>query len=216
MGARGIERLTERERGVLRLLAFGHTVKTAAAQQAISENAANELLRSARRKLGIGSSREAARLLARHEAQAPEIRDEKSVVPSPPTADDIVAAMDKGTIAMIAAALAASANAPRVVSTTPANGEKVAPGPLIVSVTFDRPMAPWHYSFVRTDEGAFPDCSGTAELSEDQRTYAMECVARVPGKHVIYFNKPPYTAFRDAATGTVAQPARLEFTVVGE
>jgi hypothetical protein len=42
----------------------------------------------------------------------------------------------------------------------------------------------------------------------------MECVARVPGKHVIYFNKPPYTAFRDSAAGTVAQPARLEFTVV--
>jgi DNA-binding CsgD family transcriptional regulator len=212
----GFARLTERERGVLRFLACGHTVKSAAAEQAITENAANELLRSARRKLGVGSSREAARLFAGHEGGAPKTRDEKFGVPSSPTAEDIVAVMDKGTIAMIAAALAASANAPKVVSTTPANGAEIAPGPVTVSVTFDRPMAPRHYSFVRTDEGAFPDCSGTAELSADQRTYSMECVARVPGKHVIYFNKPPYTAFRDAATGTVAEAARLEFTVLGD
>src|SRR5690606_1073951 len=78
---------------------------------------------------------------------------------------------------------------------------------------FDRAMAPQHYSFVRTDEGVFPECAGPPQLSADQRTYSRESTAKPPGKHVVYFNKPPYTAFRDAATGTPAGAARLEFTV---
>jgi len=55
--------LTDRELEVLRLLAAGHTAKTIAARLGRSETAINELLRAARRKTGIGSSRELARLL---------------------------------------------------------------------------------------------------------------------------------------------------------
>lgn len=55
--------LTERELEILRLLAAGHTVKTIAARLENSETAINERLRSARRKTGVGSSRELARLL---------------------------------------------------------------------------------------------------------------------------------------------------------
>ncbi len=55
--------LTDRELEVLRLLAAGHTAKTIAARLGRSETAIHELLRAARRKTGIGSSRELARLL---------------------------------------------------------------------------------------------------------------------------------------------------------
>ncbi len=55
--------LTDKEVEVLRLLAVGHTVKSIAAQLARSEASINERLRDARRKTGIGSSRELARLL---------------------------------------------------------------------------------------------------------------------------------------------------------
>lgn len=55
--------LSDREVEVLRLLAAGHTVKTIAARLDRSETSINERLRSARRKTGIGSSRELARLL---------------------------------------------------------------------------------------------------------------------------------------------------------
>ena len=55
--------LTDRELAVLRLLASGHTAKTIAVQLGCSETAINERLRDARRKTGIGSSRELARLL---------------------------------------------------------------------------------------------------------------------------------------------------------
>ncbi len=55
--------LTDRELEVLRLLAAGHTAKTIATRLGRSETSINERLRAARRKTGIGSSRELARLL---------------------------------------------------------------------------------------------------------------------------------------------------------
>ncbi|HWT42250.1 MAG TPA: helix-turn-helix transcriptional regulator [Sphingopyxis sp.] len=55
--------LTDREMEVLRLLVAGHTVKTIAARLGRSETSINERLRAARRKTGVGSSRELARLL---------------------------------------------------------------------------------------------------------------------------------------------------------
>lgn len=57
------ESLTDKEREALRLLAEGHTIKTAAAQLGASEAAINERLRSARRKTGATSSRDLARQL---------------------------------------------------------------------------------------------------------------------------------------------------------
>jgi DNA-binding CsgD family transcriptional regulator len=56
--------LTDKEREILRLLAGGHTVKSIAAQLGRSEASINERLREARRKTGVGSSRELARQLA--------------------------------------------------------------------------------------------------------------------------------------------------------
>lgn len=55
--------LTERELEVLRLLAAGHTVKSIADKLGRTEASINERLRDARRKTGLGSSRELARLL---------------------------------------------------------------------------------------------------------------------------------------------------------
>jgi len=55
--------LTDREMEILHLLVAGHTVKTIAARLGRSETSINERLRSARRKTGVGSSRELARLL---------------------------------------------------------------------------------------------------------------------------------------------------------
>ncbi|WP_198575063.1 LuxR C-terminal-related transcriptional regulator [Caulobacter hibisci] len=52
------------ERRVLLLLARGHTAKTAAAELGTTEGAINERLREARRKTGVGSSRQLARLVA--------------------------------------------------------------------------------------------------------------------------------------------------------
>jgi len=105
---------------------------------------------------------------------------------------------------------------PKVVSTSPADGSVIQPGPFTVSVTFDRPMLPDAMSVVRTDEGAFPDCRSRPQISADGRTWTMECVASAPGSYVMYFNRPPYMNFRDGSTRTPAEPARLQFTVAGD
>jgi DNA-binding CsgD family transcriptional regulator len=55
--------LTDKELEILRLLAGGHTVKSIASRLERSEASINERLREARRKTGVGSSRELARLL---------------------------------------------------------------------------------------------------------------------------------------------------------
>jgi DNA-binding CsgD family transcriptional regulator len=70
--------LNEREREILRLLAAGHTTKSIAVQLDRSETAITERLRAARRKTGVGSSRELARLL-----EAQEIWDRKIDLSSP-------------------------------------------------------------------------------------------------------------------------------------
>lgn len=55
--------LNDKEREVLHLLAAGHTVKSIAVSLDRSEASINERLRDARRKTGVGSSRELARLI---------------------------------------------------------------------------------------------------------------------------------------------------------
>lgn len=67
-----LSRLSDAERQALRLLAEGHTAKSIANTIRSTPTAVNERLREARRKTGVGSSRELARLL-----KAQEYRHEK-------------------------------------------------------------------------------------------------------------------------------------------
>lgn len=62
-----LDRLNRAERDILTLLAQGHTAKSIAMVREVSVAGVNERLRSARRKTGIGSSRELARLVAGQE-----------------------------------------------------------------------------------------------------------------------------------------------------
>jgi len=59
-----IEELTEKEKEALRLLLAGHDAKSAALELDISVHTLNDRLRAARRKLGVTTSKEAARLLS--------------------------------------------------------------------------------------------------------------------------------------------------------
>ncbi|MBD8702112.1 DUF4019 domain-containing protein [Sphingomonas sp. CFBP 13714] len=68
--------LSKREREVLRLLLVGHDAKSIARTLGLSVHTVNDRLREARRKLGVSSSREAARRLAEMDGADPN-----SVVP---------------------------------------------------------------------------------------------------------------------------------------
>ena len=69
-----IDALTDREREVLHLLLAGHTAKSAATELDLSVHTVNDYLREARRKLGVSSSREAARILGEQDRDAPQNR----------------------------------------------------------------------------------------------------------------------------------------------
>ena len=60
----GVASLSEREKEALRLLLVGHDAKSIAVHLDLSIHTVNERLRDARRKLGVTSSKEAARMLA--------------------------------------------------------------------------------------------------------------------------------------------------------
>lgn len=71
--------VSEREKETLRLLLNGHDAKSIASTLGLSVHTVNERLREARRKLGVGSSREAARLLAQAETQGTNFLEDKEI-----------------------------------------------------------------------------------------------------------------------------------------
>ncbi|MEO6091758.1 MAG: DUF4019 domain-containing protein [Novosphingobium sp.] len=84
----GIEALSERERQTLRLILDGHDAKSMARSLGLSVHTINERLRDARRKLGVSSSREAARRLAQVERRAPNFLADKNLGLVHPATDD--------------------------------------------------------------------------------------------------------------------------------
>ena len=72
-----LDTLTDREKETLRLLLAGHDAKSIARAQDLSVHTVNERLRDARRKLGVASSREAARLLAEAGTPPDSLGDKK-------------------------------------------------------------------------------------------------------------------------------------------
>jgi DNA-binding CsgD family transcriptional regulator len=73
----GLQGLSEREKETLRLLLAGHDAKSSARELGLSVHTVNERLRDARRKLGVSSSREAARILGDAEGSAPNSLGDK-------------------------------------------------------------------------------------------------------------------------------------------
>ncbi len=79
----GPDALTEKEKEALRLLLRGHDAKSSARALGLSVHTVNERLREARRKLGVTSSREAARRLLAEEGETPEMLGDKDLGNAP-------------------------------------------------------------------------------------------------------------------------------------
>lgn len=67
----GLDALTTKEKETLRLLVNGHDAKSIARELGLSVHTINDRLRDARRKIGVTSSREAARILTQVEDTGP-------------------------------------------------------------------------------------------------------------------------------------------------
>lgn len=124
MGSEGdtLDRLNASERELLLLLGRGHTAKSIAALKDLSELAVNERFRSARRKTGIGSSREIARLLVAQESRDDIIglAAQTTSPPSLPRPDAPRAPAQRWSFLMPAAVLLAAAILAHQTSTPPA------------------------------------------------------------------------------------------------
>lgn len=79
--------LSQKERETLRLILGGHDAKSAARHLGLSVHTVNERLRDARRKLGVSSSREAARRLRAFEGAAPDNLGDSAFGDAPATAE---------------------------------------------------------------------------------------------------------------------------------
>ena len=66
------QQLSDKEKQALRLLLAGHDAKSCARELGVSVHTINDRLRNSRRKLGVSSSREAARILGGAEAETPQ------------------------------------------------------------------------------------------------------------------------------------------------
>jgi DNA-binding CsgD family transcriptional regulator len=131
LGKRPIElsRLNEAERRVLRLLAEGHTAKSVATELTMTPAAVNERLREARRKTGVGSSRELARLLRAQENRHENIGVGRSGVPEATCAasDALPWRPQTGVLAMLAILFASIAGAAALMTQRPQAANEVDP-----------------------------------------------------------------------------------------
>jgi DNA-binding CsgD family transcriptional regulator len=236
--SKALARLSPGEREVLRLLARGHDAKSAAIALGISTHAVNERCREARRKLGLTSSRAAARLLAGAEAAGHEFLGDEifglgasrfgaaPVGRADGTFRHAALLWMLGGLLMIGIAVAAAwslmsatggpaagaATGAHVVSTTPRQGAVIAPGRFTLSVTFDRPMMADSYSFVQVSSDTYPSCfANRPTVSRDRRTFSMSCTAAAGRQYQVWLNSPPYLNFR-AINGVSAEPFQLRFS----
>ncbi len=231
------EALPEREKQVLRLLLSGHDAKSIGTALGISTNIVNERLRDSRRKLAVGSSKEAARMLAAVEPQAANFfgNNPIGVAQTDPFDEQIggsrtllqghplSAIAPKGLImttisalfvagaALFYAASSSPAKPPEVVMTYPANGAVVPAGDFELKVTYDQPMAPGSFSSVQVSRATYPPCDGKPRQSADGRSFTIKCTAKPSGRYELWFNRPPYMNFK-AKDGLIsATPKKLQF-----
>jgi len=92
-----LDTLTDKERQTLRLILRGHDAKSSARELGLSVHTVNERLRDARRKLGVTSSREAARRLLADEGQSAAPASPESLGDKP--LGDALAAADEAPVA---------------------------------------------------------------------------------------------------------------------
>lgn len=111
--------------------------------------------------------------------------------------------------------VAAPAKAPpMVVSTFPETGKSVAPGALILKVTFDQKMTPdgWDYS-QGTDR--YPQCLARPRLLADEKTFVLLCTVGADTRFSVRLNATAAGGFQNLA-GQRATAGEVDFSTSGD
>jgi hypothetical protein len=100
---------------------------------------------------------------------------------------------------------------PKLVSTYPAAGQAVAPGVLILKVTFDQKMMPTRFDFSPGVTAPAPKCLKTPRLLDDAKTFVLLCTVEAGKAYALSFNAAPSGGFANIGDYR-AQPAALAFS----
>ena len=101
-------------------------------------------------------------------------------------------------------------NPAKIVTSFPAAGEVIAPGALVMRITFDQKMDSSGFAFTAGANAKMPDCLKTPRLLNDEKTFVLLCTTLPDQSYVIAFNAVPKEGFRNVA-GWTAAPATLAF-----
>ena len=104
---------------------------------------------------------------------------------------------------------------PKIVTSFPAAGETIAPGALVMRITFDQPMDEHGFAFAPAQNAPTPDCLKTPRLLNDEKTFVLLCTTRPNTGYVFAFNAAPQGGFENIG-GVRAAPSTLSFSTNGE
>jgi hypothetical protein len=124
--------------------------------------------------------------------------------PAPPPA----AALPPKTVAPVT--VTPHTDPPKIVSSFPAEGQVIAPGALVLRVTFDQKMEEDGFAFAAGPSGQMPDCLKTPRLLADGKTFVLLCTTAPKTAYSLGFNAAPQGGFANIG-GIRAEPAKLAF-----
>jgi hypothetical protein len=105
---------------------------------------------------------------------------------------------------------APSKQLPAVVSTYPAAGAVVAPGVLVLKLTFDQRMSPSAFRFDRAED-RYPSCLARPRLLPDEKTFVLLCTVGPDAKFSMQLNGAGDGGFANLANQR-ATPMLLQFS----
>jgi hypothetical protein len=99
---------------------------------------------------------------------------------------------------------------PRIVDSFPAAGQVIAPGALVLRITFDQKMVEDGFAFAAAPGGQMPKCLKTPRLLNDEKTFVLLCTTAPDTAYSIVFNANRQGGFANLG-GTPALSAGLAF-----
>lgn len=100
---------------------------------------------------------------------------------------------------------------PKVVSSWPAAGATIAPGVLVVRITFDQPMAEDAFDVGTSGEAPAPKCLKTLRRLNDEKSFVLLCTTAANSHYALALNSGTTGGFASLG-GTRAAAATLVFS----
>jgi len=101
--------------------------------------------------------------------------------------------------------------APKLAASFPANGEAVAPGALVLRLTFDQKMLPNAFDVIPTGAAEGLDCVKRPRLLNDDKTFVLLCTARAGRTYTVSLNSAATGGFANLGEHR-ADPVVLTFS----